>query len=155
MDDANVPSLLSLPYLGWCATDDPLYRRTRDFVLSDANPYHYRGTAASGVGSPHTPHRHVWPMALCLQALTASSRAEAEGLYAMLLATDAGTGLMHESFDVDDPASFTRPWFAWANSLFAELALRLADLPVPRPIPPVPPRVAAATRALAVAAARA
>jgi meiotically up-regulated gene 157 (Mug157) protein len=155
MDDANVPSLLSLPYLGWCATDDPLYRRTRAFVLSESNPYHYRGTAASGVGSPHTPHRHVWPMALCLQALTASSRAEAEGLYAMLLATDAGTGLMHESFDVDDPASFTRPWFAWANSLFAELALRLADLPVPRPIPPVPPRVAAATRAHAVAAARA
>jgi meiotically up-regulated gene 157 (Mug157) protein len=145
MDDANVPSLLSLPYLGWCAADDPLYRRTRAFVLGDGNPYHYRGGSASGIGSPHTPPRYVWPIAIAMQGLTAASREEAERLYATLLATDAGTGLMHESFDVDEPAKFTRPWFAWANSLFAELALRLAGLPVPRPIPPVPAPVAAVT----------
>ncbi|MGN9840028.1 glycoside hydrolase family 125 protein [Nonomuraea sp. H19] len=146
MDDANVPSLLSLPYLGWCDRDDPLYRRTRDFVLSEGNPYHYRGRAAEGVGSPHTPARHVWPMALCVQALTAGSRQESADAYRVLLATDAGTGLMHESFHADDPATFTRPWFAWANSLFAELSLALAGLPVPRPTPPVPAEVADAVR---------
>jgi meiotically up-regulated gene 157 (Mug157) protein len=147
MDDANVPSLLSLPYLGWCATDDPLYRRTRAYVLSDENPYHHQGTAASGVGSPHTPARYVWPIALCMQALTASSREEAVRLYRTLVSTDAGTGQMHESFDVDDPSRFTRPWFAWANSLFAELGLSLAGWPVPRPVPPVPGPVADAVRA--------
>ncbi|GFJ95112.1 hypothetical protein Prum_087540 [Phytohabitans rumicis] len=105
------------------------------------------------MGSPHTPHRYAWPMALCMQALTASDQREAEHLYATLLATDAGTGQMHEGFDVDDPGAFTRPWFAWANSLFAELALRLADLPVPRPIPPVPAAVAAAMRAMSTGAA--
>ncbi|WP_223167663.1 glycoside hydrolase family 125 protein [Nonomuraea sp. SYSU D8015] len=146
MDDANVPSLLSLPYLGWCDRDDPLYRRTREFVLSGRNPYYYRGRAAEGVGSPHTPARHVWPMALCVQALTAGSRQESADVYRVLLATDAGTGLMHESFHADDPSAFTRPWFAWANSLFAEVSLSLAGLPVPRPIPPVPAEVADAVR---------
>lgn len=147
MDDANVPSLLSLPHLGWCDRDDPLYLRTRDFVLSDRNPYHYRGGSAGGVGSPHTPARYVWPMALCVQALTADSREETARLYGTLLSTDAGTGLMHESFDADDPGKFTRPWFAWANSLFAEVALSLAGFPVPRPVPPVPRPVADAVRA--------
>lgn len=146
MDDANVPSLLSLPYLGWCDPDDPLYRRTRAHVLSAANPYHYRGAAAGGIGSPHTPPGHVWPMSLCVQAMTSDSREEAAALFRTLLATDAGTGQMHESFHVDDPATFTRPWFAWANSLFAELALRLAGTPAPRLVPPVPPEVADAVR---------
>jgi meiotically up-regulated gene 157 (Mug157) protein len=142
MDDANVPSLLSLPYLGWCAPDDPVYQRTREFLLSDQNPYYFRGSSASGIGSPHTPARYVWPIALCMQALTSGSRHEAEELYRTLVSTDAATGVMHESFDVDDPDRFTRPWFAWANSLFAELALGLAGLPAPRPIPPVPGPVA-------------
>jgi meiotically up-regulated gene 157 (Mug157) protein len=146
MDDANVPSLLSLPYLGWCDRSDPVYRRTRAMVLSDTNPYFYRGTAAAGVGSPHTPPRHIWPIALCMRALTAESAEEVDALFRTLLATDAGTGLMHESFHVDDPAEFTRPWFAWANSLFAELGLRLAGTPVPRPVPPLPDEVAAAVR---------
>lgn len=147
MDDANLPSLLSLPYLGWCDREDPLYRRTRARVLSSANPYHYRGSAASGIGSPHTPPGHVWPMSLCVQALTSDSRAEAAALFRTLLATDAGTDQMHESFHVDDPGVFTRPWFAWANSLFAELALRLAGMPAPRPLPPVPAAVVEAVRA--------
>jgi hypothetical protein len=141
MDDANVPSLLSLPYLGWCDRADPAYRRTRAAILGDGNPYFYRGKAASGIGSPHTPPRHVWPMSLCMQALTSESAEEVDALYRMLLATDAGTGLMHESLHVDDPAVFTRPWFAWANSLFAELSLRLAGTPVPRPVPPFPAEV--------------
>jgi len=144
MDDANVPSLLSLPYLGWCDRDDPTYRRTRELILGPGNPYFHRGAAATGIGSPHTPDRHIWPIALAMQALTSDSAEEADGLFRTLLATDAGTGLMHESFHADDPAVFTRPWFAWANSLFAELGLRLAGMPAPRPIPPLPDMVAEA-----------
>jgi uncharacterized protein len=124
MDDANVPSLLSIPYLGYRAVDDPTYAATRAFVLSSENPYHFAGSAAAGVGSAHTPPRHVWPIGLAMQALTATDPAEAEALLATLAATTAGTGLMHESFHVDDPATFTRPWFGWANSLFAEAVLR-------------------------------
>jgi meiotically up-regulated gene 157 (Mug157) protein len=31
--------------------------------------------------------------------------------------------LMHESFHPDDPSRFSRPWFAWANSLFAQFVM--------------------------------
>jgi meiotically up-regulated gene 157 (Mug157) protein len=128
MDDANVPSLLSMPYLGYCAKDDPTYLATRKFVLSDENPFHFRGSAAAGIGSPHTPKDHIWPIALCMQALTSTSRDEKLSLLESLLRTDAGTGLMHESFHKDDPMQFTRPWFAWANSLFAEMVMDVAGL---------------------------
>ncbi len=128
MDDANVPSLLSVPYLGYRPVEDPTYRNTRAFVLSKENPYFYEGTHASGVGSPHTPAPFVWPIALSMGGLTAESAAERAGALATLVATTAGTDLMHESFHPDDPQRFTRPWFGWANSLFGELALRcLAD----------------------------
>ena len=123
MDDANVPSLLSIPYLGYRGSDDPAYEATRRFVLGPSNSYYFAGTEAAGVGSPHTPQRHVWPIALSIQALTATDPAEADALLTTLAATTAGTGLMHESFDVDDPTVFTRPWFGWANSLFAEAVL--------------------------------
>lgn len=123
MDDANPPSLLSLPYLGWCAPDDPLYLATRAAVLGPDNPHHVRGTAASGVGSPHTPPRHVWPLALAVQGLTALDPAERADMLALLSRTDAGTGVMHESFHADDPGVFTRPWFGWANAMFCELVL--------------------------------
>lgn len=124
MDDANVPSLLSIPYLGYRPPGDPVYLATRAFVLSGGNPFYFAGTAAAGVGSAHTPPQHVWPIALSMQALTAADPFEAESLLATLAATTAGTGLMHESFHVDDPATFTRPWFGWANSLYAEAVLR-------------------------------
>ena len=127
-DDANVPSLLSLPMLGWCTAADPIYQATRSRILSRANPYFYAGTAASGIGSPHTPADHVWPIALAVQGLTSDDPAEKSDLLALLLATDGGTGLMHESFHVDDPATFTRPWFSWANAMFCELALDVAGL---------------------------
>ena len=131
MDDANVPSLLSLPYLGWCSPDDPRYAATRRFVLSPANPYFYAGTHAAGVGSPHNGKgRYVWPIALAVQGLTATTVDEREQMLLTLATTDAGTGLMHEEFHVDNPYDYTRPWFAWANSLFAELCLLHADIPV-------------------------
>jgi meiotically up-regulated gene 157 (Mug157) protein len=128
MDDANVPSLHALPYLGYCGADDPIYQNTRRFVLSADNPCYYCGSAASGIGSPHTPKDYIWPISLCMQGLTSTSREEQLSLLGTLLRTDAGTGLMHESFHKDDPAQFTRPWFAWANSLFAELVMSMAGV---------------------------
>lgn len=123
MDDANVPSLLTAPYLGYVAADDPTYVSTRRFVLSAANPYYASGAFARGVGSPHTPPGHVWPIGLAVAGLTAETAAERRELLDMLLCTTAGTGLMHESFHPDDPQVFTREWFGWANGLFAELVL--------------------------------
>jgi uncharacterized protein len=124
MDDANVPSLLSLPYLGYCSADDPLYRATRAFILSDDNPYFFRGTLAEGIGSPHTAYGYVWHIGITMQALTSTDAAEQARLIDMLLSTTAGTNFMHESFDPNQPENYSRSWFAWANSLFAEFILR-------------------------------
>ncbi|WP_274365755.1 glycoside hydrolase family 125 protein [Paenibacillus thermotolerans] len=123
MDDANVPSLLSLPYLDYCSPDDPVYVNTRRFILSDANPYYFKGVAAAGVGSPHTPNRYIWHIALAIQGLTATATEEKERILDLMTDTDAGKGMMHESFDQDDPSKYTREWFSWANMMFCELAL--------------------------------
>lgn len=125
MDDGNVPSLLSLAYLGYLATDDPLYVNTRKFVLSSFNPYYADGKAAKGVGSPHTGRGTIWPMALIMQALTSNSATEVAECLKTLRDTHAGTFFMHESFAKDDASSFTREWFAWANTLFGELILNI------------------------------
>lgn len=127
MDDANVPSLMSLPYLDVCAKDDPMYLRTRGFVLSPSNRYYYVGRRAKGVGSPHTPPHFVWHIALAMQALTSTSENEVAELLHTLVNTTAGTHFMHEGFFVENPERFTRPWFAWANSLFGELVYRLYE----------------------------
>lgn len=124
MDDANVPSLLAIPYLGYTTADDPIYQNTRRFILSEENPYYYVGEAAQGIGSPHTPHRYIWHIALSMQGLTASTKEEREQVLNLLVSTDADTGYMHEGFDADDPNHFTREWFAWSNSLFSELVYR-------------------------------
>ncbi len=147
MDDANTPSLLGLPLLGWCDRDDETYLRTRARVLSDANPYHFTGAAVAGVGSPHTPDRYVWPIALVVQALTSTDLREQEDIYRLLLATHAGTGRMHESFDADAPEHFTRAWFAWADSCFAQLAMQLAGTAPPVPMPPMRQPVPSAVQA--------
>jgi len=126
MDDANAPGLLSLPYLGCCQADDPLYQRTRRFVLSEDNPYFFKGKAAEGVGGPHVGLNMVWPMSILMRVLTSRDEAEIRQCLRWLRDTTAGTGLMHEAFDKDDPAKFTRAWFAWANTLFGELVLKLA-----------------------------
>lgn len=125
MDDPNVPSLLSLPYLGCCPADEPIYLNTRELILSPANPYFYEGKAARGLGSPHTPSRSVWPIGTCMQALTSTSAEEIGDCLRQLRSSHAGTGFMHESYDVDDPGKFTRPWFAWANSLFGEVIVQV------------------------------
>lgn len=125
MDDANVPSLLALPYLGAMPADDPVYRATRAAVWSERNPYFFRGKAGEGIGGPHEGLRLIWPMSLMVRILTSSDDAEIRASLDILKTTDAGTGFMHEAFDQDNPAVFTRPWFAWANGLFGETLLDL------------------------------
>jgi meiotically up-regulated gene 157 (Mug157) protein len=125
MDDANAPGLMSLAYLGCCDRSDPLYQATRRFCLSEANPYFFKGTAAEGIGGPHIGLGYIWPMALLVRALTADNDAEIAACLAQLRDTTAGTGFMHESFNKDRPADFTRAWFGWANTLFGELILKL------------------------------
>lgn len=125
MDDANVPSLLSIPYLQYTTNADPVYQNTRRFILSDENPYYFQGKYAKGIGSPHTPENYIWHIGLIMQALTSSDDNEIKEILQTIINTDAGTGFMHEGFNVDNPGEFTRPWFAWANSLFSELIYKL------------------------------
>ena len=120
MDDSNVPSLLSMPYLDAIKVDDPIYKNTRKFILSNSNPYFFKGTVAEGVGGPHVGADMIWPMAITMQGLTSVSDAEIKKCIAMLKNTHGDTGFMHESFHKDDPKNFTRKWFAWANTLFGE-----------------------------------
>ncbi|GAB3265852.1 glycoside hydrolase family 125 protein [Larkinella harenae] len=126
-DDANVPNLISLPYLGSMSASDPIYRNTRRFSLSADNPYYFKGKAAEGIGSPHTLVNNIWTMSLTMRALTSTDDQEILAQLRQLKKTHAGTGFMHESFDKDDPAKFTRKWFAWANTLFGELVLKVVN----------------------------
>ncbi len=127
MDDANVPSLLALPYLGDVPANDRIYKNTRRFVWSEDNPYFFRGTAAEGIGGPHIGYDMIWPMSILMKAFTSDDDAEIRWCLQTLLKTDADTGFMHESFHKDDPADFTREWFAWQNTLFGELIIKLID----------------------------
>ena len=124
MDDANIPNLTALPYIGWCATDDPVYLNTRRFTLSSANPYYYSGKYATGLGSPHTPKGWVWPLGIMGAALSTRRKAEIENAINMLDTSDTLNGLMHESIDPNDPSHFTRPDFGWANAFWADLLFR-------------------------------
>lgn len=127
MDDANVPSLLALAYLDESLASDPIYRNTRRFVLSECNPYFFKGEAAEGIGGPHIGYDMIWPMSIMMRAFTSTSDEEIIDCIVTLLNTDAGTGFIHESFHKDDPSNFTRAWFAWQNTLFGELILKLID----------------------------
>ncbi len=144
MDDANVPSLLALPYLCGIPVNDPVYQNTRRFVWSEDNPYFFKGNAGEGIGGPHVGYNYIWPMSIIMKAMTSQDDAEIKQCMQILLQTDAGTGLMHESFEKDDPKDFTRSWFAWTNTLFGELVLDLIDkgklaLLNDLPIPPQTP----------------
>lgn len=125
MDDSNIPSLLAMPYLGTVPADDPVYRNTRRFLLGDDNPWFFRGKAAEGMGSPHTGREMIWPLALTARILTSNDREEILQNLRWLVRSNAGTGFMHESFNMDDPSKFTRKWFAWANTLFGETVLKI------------------------------
>ena len=119
MDDANVPSLLSIPYLGYANENNSIYKKTRKFILSSHNPYYYEGIFAKGIGSQHTPIDYIWHISLCMQGLTTNDEYEIKFLIDTILKCTGNTMYMHEGFHKDNPENFTRHWFAWANSLFA------------------------------------
>jgi hypothetical protein len=121
MDDANVPSLLSLPYLDAIDPSDPVYLNTRNFVWSKENPFFFQGKAAEGIGGPHVGMDMIWPMAITMRGLTSSDEQVIKDCIKSLKDTHGGTGFMHETFHKDDPKDFSRKWFAWANTLFGEL----------------------------------
>ncbi len=127
MDDANVPSLLAMGYLGDVAMDDPIYQNTRRFVWSEDNPSFFRGKAGEGIGGPHVGYNMVWPMSIMMHVFTSNNDAEIKAGLEMLMRTDNHTGFIHESFNKDNAADYTRPWFAWQNTLFGELILKLID----------------------------
>ena len=127
MDDANVPSLLAMPYLGDVERTDPVYENTRCFVWSTDNPYFWRGAAGEGIGGPHIGVEMIWPMSIMMRAFTSTDDAEIRDCIIALMTTDAGTGFMHESFSRHNAADFTRAWFAWQNTLFGELILKLVN----------------------------
>lgn len=127
MDDANVPSLLALPFLDCLDMNDPVYQNTRKLVLSPSNPYFFKGKAGEGIGGPHIGFDYIWPMSIIMRATTATDQNEIRYCLEMLRDTDGGTGFMHESFHKDDPTKFTRKWFAWTNTLFGELIIKLID----------------------------
>lgn len=127
MDDANVPNLLSIPYLGYTDYHDEVYKNTRKFSLSTANPWFNEGKFAKGIGGPHVGENKIWPLGLIMQALTTDDDEEIFYCLKTLKNTHAGTGFIHESFDVNNPKDFSRSWFAWANTLFGELILHLYE----------------------------
>jgi meiotically up-regulated gene 157 (Mug157) protein len=135
IDDANIPSLLSAPYLGYVSTADQTYQNTRRMLLSTANPNFHSGTVASGIGSEHTPPGMIWPLAILMQAFTADSQSEQDECIRQLLESDPGDHRLHEAFSPDDAHRFTRQDFSWPNALFAEYVLvnyfHLPPLPVP------------------------
>lgn len=122
MDDANVPSLLAMEYLGYPA-DQETAENTRRFILSDANPYYYKGLKAAGVGSSHTPSGYIWHIAMAVQGLTCKSREEKLAILRNMASTTGGKGMMHEGFFCDDDSRYTREWFSWANAMYMELFL--------------------------------
>lgn len=125
MDDANIPSLLALPYLGALKTNDMVYQKTRKFLLSESNPFFFKGKAGEGIGGPHIGMDYIWPMSIIMRGLTSTDDKEIRSCLDMLQKSHGGTGFMHESFHKDDPAKFTRKWFAWANTLFGEFLLKV------------------------------
>ncbi len=130
MDDANVPSLLSMPYFGYCNKDNELYLNTRRWVLSNDNPFYFEGTAAKGIGSPHTPKDYIWHIALAIQGITSTDEKERQALLDIFEKTDAGTNLVHEGFHKDNPENFTREWFSWANAVYAEFVMSVCGIEI-------------------------
>jgi meiotically up-regulated gene 157 (Mug157) protein len=136
MDDANVPSLLALPYLQAAAFGGDLsvlhvgkrgydvYQNTRRMLLSDSNPFFFKGKAGEGIGGPHAGLDMIWPISIIIRGLTSRDPQEISLCLKMLQHSHGGTGFMHESFHKDDASKFTRKWFAWANTLLGEFVLK-------------------------------
>lgn len=127
MDDANIPSLLSLPYLTSIKSDDNIYKNTRKFLFSKNNPYYFEGKAGNGIGGPHAGLGKIWHLSIIMRGLTSNDENEIIDCITLLKKSHAGTGFMHESFDKDDATKFSRPWFAWANTLFGEFLIKVLN----------------------------
>lgn len=125
MDDANIPSLLSAPFLGYLDKEDATYLRTRAFLLSKSNPWYCSGTVISAIGSPHIRPCAVWPMSKIMQAMTTDNYWEIFGALKEIVGSTSGLGLIHESVDSNDASKWTRQWFTWANGLFGQLIMDL------------------------------
>lgn len=130
MDDANVPSLLSMPYFNYCEKQDQRYLATRKMILSSRNPFYYEGKCAKGIGSPHTPKDYIWHIALAVQGMTAVEEAEKKCILDYFERTHAGTWLVHEGFHKDQPERYTREWFSWANAMFCEFVLSVCGVEI-------------------------
>lgn len=126
MDDANYPSLLALPVMGFVKRDDKTYQNTRKMLLEkQSNPYYLEGRDFRGIGGPHIGLQNAWPMSLLIQAQTSDDDDEIKDCLQLVLKS-ALLGLVHESVDVNYISSYTRSWFAWANGVFAATILDLA-----------------------------
>ncbi len=125
MDDANIPGLLSLPYLECISKDDEIYKETRKFILSENNPYFFKGKYAEGIGSPHTLQNNIWHISIIMRIITSNDENEVIQNIRYLKNTHANTYFMHESFNKDNPNEYTRDWFPWPNSLFGGMILKL------------------------------
>lgn len=123
MDDANVPSLLSIPFIGYTDFTNRIYQNTREFILSSRNPYYYEGEVLKGIGSPHTPRNYVWPIALAMEGITSDQPEVMKEKIKIISSTDAGTYQCHEGINVDNPNQYTREWFSWANMTYCQLVL--------------------------------
>lgn len=132
MDDANVPSLLSIPYIGYEDEESLLYQNTRNKMLSEVNPYYYKGRVIQGIGSIHTPHNYIWHIAVGMEGLTSKEASVKKEVIQRLLSSDGGKGCMHESVNADDDKRYTRSWFGWANAIFCELVLEYCGYGVKR-----------------------
>lgn len=130
MDDANVPSLLSAPYLRYTTKDNPIYLNTRRFLFSEDNPFYFEGKFARGIGSPHTPPHHIWHISLAMEGMTARNYSEMNQILKIFKQTHANTFMMHEGFNVDNPSEFSRAWFSWANSMFIEFVMKLNGIKI-------------------------
>lgn len=121
MDDANLPSLLALPLLGFVSKEDKTYQNTRRMILEkNGNPYYLTGRAFKGIGGPHIGLQNAWPMSLLVQAMTSDDDEEIEDV---LLAVKrvSHLGLVHESIHVDRTRDYTRKPSAYQLSMLGIL----------------------------------
>ncbi len=125
-DDPNIPSLIAMKYLLKKEYYQPqIYQNTRNYLLSEDNPYYFKGKAGEGQGGPHAGLDTIWPMGIILRAMTSEDDKEVVWCIKQLMATHNNSGFMHETFHKDDASKFSRSWFAWANTLFGELIIKL------------------------------
>ncbi len=126
IDDPNIPSLIATKYLiSEKYYDEEVYMNTRQYLLSEDNPYYFKGKAGEGQGGPHAGKDTIWPMGIILRAMTSDDNKEIGWCIKQLMATHNNSGFMHETFHKDDASKFSRSWFAWANTLFGELIVKL------------------------------